>query len=89
MILHDGEEILIEHDGIIVCKTVKIVEQKYPGISERLNKAAGVALGHIAYPTSLAEAELMEKLGFHYVKEHAPEKLTEWGLERPLPQVEK
>ena len=36
----------------------------------------------VAWPKSVEEAELMEKLGFQYLAEYAPEKLTEFGKGR-------
>jgi hypothetical protein len=43
-----------------------------------------VGAGH-RWPVSAAEAECMEKLGFAYLKQHAPELLTPEGLARPIP----
>lgn len=90
MILREAEtgDLLIELDGIIVVRIVKIVEEKFPGITKRFEKVAG-EVSSVSYPTSLEEAELMEKLGFHYIQHHAPWKLTEWGLERPSPIIPK
>lgn len=36
------------------------------------------------WPASVAEAEAMEKVGHAYLKQHAPERLTPVGLERPV-----
>lgn len=39
-------------------------------------------------PTSVLEAEWMEKIGFAFLKEHAPERLTPEAQSRPIPQME-
>ncbi len=39
----------------------------------------------INIPTSADEAEAMEKTGFAWLREHAPERLTPFGLARPIP----
>ena len=41
--------------------------------------------GFIRWPTTAEEAEAMEKIGFAYLKEHAPERLTEAGRAMPSP----
>lgn len=41
----------------------------------------------ITMPTTADEAEAMEKLGFAWLKEHAPERLTAEGLARPIPDA--
>lgn len=38
----------------------------------------------VAIPTSVEQAELMEKVGFAWLAEHAPERLTELGKERVI-----
>ncbi|NTG94216.1 hypothetical protein [Rhizobium rhizogenes] len=39
----------------------------------------------IKIPTTADEAEAMEKTGFAWLREHAPERLTKEGLSRPIP----
>lgn len=39
----------------------------------------------ITIPTSADEAEAMEKMGFAWLREHAPQRLTPEGLARPIP----
>jgi len=41
----------------------------------------------VKFPTTADEAEAMEKVGFAYLKVHAPERLTAEGFSRPIPAL--
>lgn len=43
--------------------------------------------GSIKIPESVEEAEAMEKIGFAYIKQHAPHRLTELGLQRASSKI--
>lgn len=69
-------------------------DKLFHGWSDRLNALYALAdlilsdragEGGVSIPTSIAEAELMEKLGFAWLAENAPERLTEAGLLHSTP----
>ncbi len=43
---------------------------------------------YVKFPENADEAEAMEKIGFNWLKSHAPERLTEEGKARPLAEIE-
>jgi hypothetical protein len=47
-----------------------------------LRAADAVDPNKVRMPTTVLEAELMQKIGFHYIAEHAPERLTQAGREK-------
>lgn len=42
--------------------------------------------GQVLLPVDKVQAEAMQKIGFAYLKEHAPERLTEEGQAAPMPR---
>ena len=53
---------------------------------DRLN-AEIVPAGNFPLPQNAAEAEAMQKIGFEWLKAHAPDRLTDEGLASPTPAI--
>ncbi|NTF17979.1 hypothetical protein G6L37_06150 [Agrobacterium rubi] len=49
--------------------------------------AAIVPEGNMKLPGNAVEAEAMQKIGFAWLKAHAPDRLTEAGLASPVPAI--